>query len=612
MSKQKTKENIAIVGGGIGGCATALALAENGVKTTIIEGLEELLSATSDHTPGRMGLGFHYLSDPETAVMYLKATIEFARKHQGFMIGEREGDNPRLKHGRYFVTPDSFVSPDDVVACANHIQAAYAALVAEDASNAVFGPPESFYRILDPSEYVGDVNPERVALAIETQEHLLDWPRFKQHLLEKITDNPHITVIKGYKVTATSCNAAGDGFVISAKDANGESHTIESSHVINATWQNIEALNATMGFQMVEGSRTNRLKLLLEVELPEAMQDKPSMFFCMGPHSMFTNLGNGLGRMTYAPVTNFADTHKEFEVLERLLQVPEQYERWMNHGLSPDEVALYGQQILEGAIKYMPGLEDAKIKAVYPGIVKSKGTVEIYNPDSAYHKRAYSGVDEQQIDWIDNACMKLFYCEKNAERIVDILKEHVKADKTIANHLMPAVNNNVPAGSGSAIISGAVKNHVRRNFTANEFSDEDFSSATIARIVSSMKNKKEANREVVGRFTKQVVVERKVGNLLEKENIMPSLASKQIERNDALYVAQLMLFGEMVTTSLQPSKNHFSANTHHKKEVTFQEQLHLFKKEFNQLPLSLKRVESFGTVYSQFNTSGRNTPITVR
>lgn len=51
-------------------------------------------------------------------------------------------------------------------------------------------------------------------------------------------------------------------------------------------------------------------------------------------------------------------------------------------------------------------MKDAKLIKVFPGIVKSKGLVEISNPGSPFHKRDYTGVVEQQIGWIDNSAMK--------------------------------------------------------------------------------------------------------------------------------------------------------------------------------------------------------------
>lgn len=494
--------NVTILGGGIGGCATALALAESGANVTIID-RSELLSGTSDRTPGRMGLGFHYLSDPDTALTYLRATIEFVTKHPGFMIGEKDADAHHLSHGLYLVTKDSFVPASVIMERTKQIQMEYAALVEADKSNAVFGPPESFYRVLDSREYAKDIAVDKVDLAIETQEHLLDWPEFKKYMLEKITSHPNITIEKHHKVIGAAY-AKNGGFTISTQTANGQLRSIDSGYVVNATWENIEAIDHKMGFPMAQNSRTNRLKLLVEIDIPQEFHNKPSMFFCMGPHGMFSNMGNGIGRITYAPVTNYGNNMD--------LDVPAQYRKWLDHGLSPQETEEYGKKIVDGVAQYIPALKGANIRSILPGIVKSKGEVDIYAPNSDFHKRDYSGVEERQIGWIDNACMKLFYAEKNAAQIMDAHKQHVEADKVIGRQLAKA-----PFLSKPHVIRDAINTHLRRNFTPLDILDGQTRDLT-----SSMTSKAAVNLQVVGKFTAKVV-------------------SKSDINNDSLLIAQLAL-----------------------------------------------------------------------
>ena len=65
-----TMAQVVIIGGGIGGCMAALALAQAGCKVLLLEKNADLLSGTSNMTPGRMGLGFHY-THAETGLLYL-------------------------------------------------------------------------------------------------------------------------------------------------------------------------------------------------------------------------------------------------------------------------------------------------------------------------------------------------------------------------------------------------------------------------------------------------------------------------------------------------------------------------------------------------------------
>ena len=71
-------QTIVVIGGGVGGCCTALALARTQqFQVYLLEKNGELMRV--DVTPRRMGLGFHY-ADKETALYYLHATLEFTRQ----------------------------------------------------------------------------------------------------------------------------------------------------------------------------------------------------------------------------------------------------------------------------------------------------------------------------------------------------------------------------------------------------------------------------------------------------------------------------------------------------------------------------------------------------
>ena len=102
MDIPEGRTNVVVVGG-VGGCCTALALARTQqFQIYLLEKNGELMRESSDVTPGRMGLGFHY-ADKETALYYLHATLEFTRKYGRFRqeVGRSETLHP-LRRGRYF------------------------------------------------------------------------------------------------------------------------------------------------------------------------------------------------------------------------------------------------------------------------------------------------------------------------------------------------------------------------------------------------------------------------------------------------------------------------------------------------------------------------------
>ena len=92
-----TRREVTVIGGGAGGCGSALALAECGWKVSLYE-KNTLLSGTSGRTPGRLGLGFHYM-DLQTSEMLLRATVRFVKTFPGFRIGETLPWSDSLRHG---------------------------------------------------------------------------------------------------------------------------------------------------------------------------------------------------------------------------------------------------------------------------------------------------------------------------------------------------------------------------------------------------------------------------------------------------------------------------------------------------------------------------------
>ena len=427
------RESILIAGAGIAGCCTALELAniktpEGSPKYEIIlcDQKSEILRGSSDITPGRMGLGFHYLHKP-TALMYLKATIEFQRKfgkEKDFRVGAELPKNSPLRRtlqrGRYFVTKDSHSTKEEILETYKALKVEYTRLVKEDPQNKVFGEPEDFFRILDPEEYKNDVNMEKVDIGIETPECLLNWTEFRKFLISKLEDCENIQIQTNTKVNKVRPNIKELRYAIETVKTSGASEKTKTHYVsgwVNCTWENARALNATAELKN-NALRTNRLKALLIVELPESLKNMPSAFFCMGPHGMFSNLGNGFGAMTYAPKTSMINSTD--------LDVPEEINRYLQGRVSLQERMDIAIKIKRGVTKYIPKMKDAKIQDVRFGIVQTNGKVDIFDHKSEFSRRDYNGISVELLNSVTNACMKLLYGPENGVMVANTIEEHIK------------------------------------------------------------------------------------------------------------------------------------------------------------------------------------------
>lgn len=312
---------VTVIGGGAAGLTFALEAARQGASVTLFERNAELLNETSRKTPGRMTSGFHYMHLP-TALTCLITIIKLIRKYPGFRRGEEPGkelpeDHP-MRRGRYFILKKSNVPKEEILATYNALQKEYERLIVEDPQNKVFG--DKLFHLLEPHEYANHVDIDQVDVGIETREHLMNFERFRDYLLEHIKEYD-ITVKTQHELVDVKEGPAGSFNLVFKnhrnKDGNDEFVEHQASYVANATWSDIELINQKAGFPMaishnspeLFNPRTNRLKVLAKINLPESLRNAHHMFFCMGPEgSMFSNNGDGTGFITHAHITNIASS----------------------------------------------------------------------------------------------------------------------------------------------------------------------------------------------------------------------------------------------------------------------------------------------------------------
>src|SRR3990167_110373 len=388
--------SVIIVGGGMAGCGAALRLAEAGYAVTFLEGRGELLLGSSGATPCRVGLGFHY-PDKSTAIRALKNAVRFVRAYKNVGIQLRVGEDKPLDHplrrGHYYITKDSQFSVEHVLSLYDGLKEAYADLIKENPENEVFGPAENFYKVLwkesdetakEQQDALSDlVSHDKVACALETAEHSLNWSAFQSYFIDKIMHHPNIRVLLNTEVKEITPDRQQHCYVVKTKA--GEE---TADFVINSSWYNIEALNKTAGVKVDPENRTLRVKVIIKIKLPEALLDKPSAFFCFGPHCSLTNTGDGYGWLSYEPVTNIGASNK--------LNLDPELKALVEGHVTDAQKEEFGRKIIAGASQYIPELSQAEYKATKIGVVRTLGKkAPINDPNSAIHNRDYLGVQAE-------------------------------------------------------------------------------------------------------------------------------------------------------------------------------------------------------------------------
>lgn len=245
---ERKRQTVVIIGGGVGGCCTALELARTEkFNIHLLEKNHELMRETSDATPGRLGLGFHY-SDKNTALYYLHVTLDFIRSYGNFRQEIRRQQSHRLRRGRYFIMKDSAVPCRDILETFEAIKEEYTKMVKEDPSYEVVGPPEDIFRILEPHEFQADVDITKIEMGIETAEELLDWGRLREYIIHQLEQNrDSVKVRRSTKASSAVAHECG-GYVVDALNIfQGNMVRISTDVIVNASWYNITKFNKMLG-----------------------------------------------------------------------------------------------------------------------------------------------------------------------------------------------------------------------------------------------------------------------------------------------------------------------------------------------------------------------------
>lgn len=485
---------IVVIGAGAGGANTALSLAKLGHRIILLdardqvgvidEGKEEKRKQKSVSTswinPGRAGHGFHYI-DLTTGKMLMESTIGVHRQYPGIQIGAEHLESHPLRKGRYFITKNSLFPKEQILMVYSQLQEHYRMLVQKDSENQVLGHPDDFFRILKPEEYQEIVDVSQVDVGIETTERLIDPALLAKIIFDKVKEEKNITLLTASKVTQVRYGQ-DKNFTVVLQDGS----TIAADQIINCAWEGMEAIDQTLGLFDVSVKCTNRLKVLAVVELPTELYDQNSMFFCMGAFCMFSNCGNGVGLMTYAPITNVANYQDS--------KIDDIGRKLLAGTASPEEVKQYGEGIIQGVAQWIPTMAKARLITVRFGVVKTYGDVDIFDPRSAVHSRDYFGVDCKQIGYVGNACMKLMNLDENAKLVVELFTQNLNADEKI-KVLSHSVTQESPFKL-PGLLNLFLEHYLRRQYLPKDFKSEGQMEALKKCFTDQVKNKNRLTVEI--------------------------------------------------------------------------------------------------------------------
>lgn len=372
---------VAVLGGGLQGCGTALALSQRGVDVTLFDRNSSLLSRTAIANEGKVHLGYMYAADPSfsTARTMMRGALAFGPFLERYLERPMDSFVTSLP-ASYVVHRDSQHTVAEVAAYLNETHR----LIGEAAQgnkNAYFGfdltaPLEPWSE----NDRSAAFDPELAAAVFYTPEVALEPVQLAQAVRERVVGDRKIEVRPERFVTGVA--RAGKGFTVTSEGNDGPSSE-PFDQVVNATWEGRLAIDAQMG---LEPGRPwlHRLKYGVGFTLPKNVAAPPSATFISGPFGEVVSYADGLTYLTWYPQCIRGFTSDLTPPL------------WPTHPEEP----LHGE-ILAGTLAAMaemvPALRQLSVEAlpdarVKGGAIFAWGKTDIYDPRSELHNRYDIGV----------------------------------------------------------------------------------------------------------------------------------------------------------------------------------------------------------------------------
>jgi glycine/D-amino acid oxidase-like deaminating enzyme len=372
---------VAVLGGGLQGCGTALALSRRGVDVTLYDRNAALLSRTAVANEGKIHLGYMYAADPTfaTARTMMRGALAFGPFLERYLERPMESFATSFP-ASYLVHRDSQHTVEEVAVYLDETHR----LIGE-ASN---GRKDSYFgldltaplRRWTDGDRAAAFDPEIAVAAFYSPEVALEPIQLAAEVRKRVAEEPRIKLRLGRLVTGVS--RQGDAIVVTGEGSEGISSE-PFDQVVNALWEGRLAIDRQMGLEP-DRPWLHRLKHGVSFTLPKDSEPPPSATFISGPFGEVVSYPDGLTYLTWYPecIKGYSSE----------LTPP----HWPTHPTDP-----LRSQILEGTLSAMaemvPALRrlspetllDAKVKG---GAIFAWGKTDIYDPNSELHQRYDIGV----------------------------------------------------------------------------------------------------------------------------------------------------------------------------------------------------------------------------
>lgn len=289
---------MAVLGGGLLGCCTALVLARRGASVTLFDRTGQLISRTSVHNEGKIHFGYVYAGDSSlaTARMMIRGALLFApflRDYLDLVPARIALSSPHI----YLVHRDSQRSVDYL---SGYFDAVHA--IAEDAAG---GAKKDYFgadlhqapRRWSAAEIGAAFDPATAVAAFDTEELAVDPYALARAFRERIAATPAIEV--RLRRTVQSVGEAGARLRVVSDGPEGLERG-DYDHVVNALWDGRLAVDATFGIRP-KRPWLYRFRYGLRFESRAVFKVPLALTMVHGPFGGIVCYGNGAMYLAWYP-----------------------------------------------------------------------------------------------------------------------------------------------------------------------------------------------------------------------------------------------------------------------------------------------------------------------
>jgi len=372
---------VAVLGAGLAGACTALALARRGIAVDLVDRAAAAVTGASLHNEGKLHLGYVYGADPEVRTHELLAhgSLRFTgivAELTGAPVAAIQRSRPFL----YGIPVDTQVPPADLAAHFARVDATIERLSAE--LPAGHGePPLRPSRALSAAECAAAFDPATVPAAIRTDEIAVEPRQVADLVAARLAADDRITLHLGTRVVAAA--AAPGGFTVECAAAGGR-HVLAAPVVVNCLWEDRVRVDTTLG--LVPDRRSlMRYKAAIRFAVPPGVLERelPSATFVLGPYGDLVSQGDGRYYLSWYPVCKLAETTADDAAA-------------LHAAAARTDAGRLFRESLAGLARFVPALHrldpDRLDAAVGGGVIVARGRTDITDPSSELHQRSRIGL----------------------------------------------------------------------------------------------------------------------------------------------------------------------------------------------------------------------------